>query len=203
MAQGRKAKKAPIEDVSELGRPPGCAALAKGGFMGYLTTAPPSILELSERRLHMKPEFAKYLSTDSILALEGETKKDILDEIIKFAAVKCALDEDHLRESVWKREKMMTTGVGHGLALPHIRLSSFPEPLVVIGLCKRPIADYKSLDNEPIRLVVFIAADESDQEAYLKLLGSVSYKLKDEKVIAEIVDVMKNKRKVYGILSKE
>lgn len=151
----------------------------------------------------MKPEFAKYLQVDSILLLEGDTKKKVLDEIIAHATTRCTLDEDQLREAIWKREKMMTTGVGSGLALPHIRVAGFPSPLVVIGICKTPISDYKSLDNEPIKLVVFLAADEKDQEAYLKLLGSISSRLKDKNVMTEIFEVMNNKKKVHAILAKE
>ena len=69
----------------------------------------------------MKPEFVKYLHADSILVLEGETKKAVLEEIITYATTRCTMDEAQLREAIWKREKMMTTGIGNGLALPHIR----------------------------------------------------------------------------------
>ncbi|HBJ96545.1 MAG TPA: hypothetical protein DDZ11_09060, partial [Lentisphaeria bacterium] len=54
------------------------------------------------------------------------------------------------------------------------------------------MSDYKSLDNEPIRLIVFIAADERDQDAYIRLLGSVSSKLKEPAVVEEIFANMKN-----------
>lgn len=150
----------------------------------------------------MKAEFLKYLDPNCILLLEGTTKKAALEEIIALATTRCTLDESQLRELIWKREKMMTTGVGKGLALPHIRVPEFPVPLVIIGICKEPISDYKSLDNEPIRLIVFIAADERDQDAYIRLLGSVSMKLKDPAVVNEIFENMKNKKKVIAALSK-
>ena len=82
----------------------------------------------------MKSEFVKYLQPDSILLLEGETKKSALEEIITYATTRCTLDDTQLREAIWKREKMMTTGIGNGLALPHIRVAGFPAPLVIIGL---------------------------------------------------------------------
>ena len=55
----------------------------------------------------MKPEFVKYLHADSILVLEGETKKAVLEEIITYATTRCTMDEAQLREAIWKREKMM------------------------------------------------------------------------------------------------
>ncbi len=149
----------------------------------------------------MKAEFLKYLDTNCILLLDGTTKKAALEEIIALATTRCTLDESQLRELIWKREKMMTTGVGKGLALPHIRVPGFPVPLVIIGICKSPISDYKSLDNEPIRLIVFIAADERDQDAYIRLLGSVSSKLKEPAVVEEIFANMKNKKKVLAALA--
>ena len=118
----------------------------------------------------MKPEFVKYLHADSILVLEGETKKAVLEEIITYATTRCTMDEAQLREAIWKREKMMTTGIGNGLALPHIRVAEFPSPLVIVGICQTPIADYKTLDNEPVKLIVFLAGDVIDEDGYLKLL---------------------------------
>ncbi|OQA87669.1 MAG: PTS system fructose-specific EIIABC component [Lentisphaerae bacterium ADurb.Bin242] len=150
----------------------------------------------------MKPEFVKYLQPESILILDGETKKTALEEIISYATTRCTLDDAQLREAIWKREKMMTTGIGNGLALPHIRVAGFPSPLVIVGLCQNPIADYRTLDNEPVRLIVFLAADEKDQEAYLKILGSISVKLKDKDVMAEILEAAPDKKKIFAILNK-
>lgn len=150
----------------------------------------------------MKSEFVKYLQPDSILLLEGETKKSALEEIITYATTRCTLDDTQLREAIWKREKMMTTGIGNGLALPHIRVAGFPAPLVIIGLCQHPITDYRTLDNEPVRLIVFLAADEKDQEAYLKILGSISVTLKDKETMAEILAASPDKEKIFSILSR-
>ena len=129
-------------------------------------------------------------------------QKSVLEEIISYATTRCTLDDTQLREAIWKREKMMTTGIGNGLALPHIRVAGFPAPLVIIGLCQKPITDYRTLDNEPVRLIVFLAADEKDQEAYLKILGSISVTLKDKETMAEILAASPDKEKIFSILSR-
>ena len=149
----------------------------------------------------MKSEFVNYLQQDSILILEGKTKKDVLEEIISYATTRCTLDDIQLRELIWKREKMMTTGIGNGLALPHIRVAGFPAPLVIVGRCTNPITDYRTLDNEPVRLIVFLAADEKDQDAYLKILGSISVKLKDKALMDEIL-AAPDKAAIFEILNR-
>ena len=149
----------------------------------------------------MKSEFVNYLQQDAVLTLEGKTKKEVLEEIITFATTRCTLDDIQLRELIWKREKMMTTGVGNGLALPHIRVAGFPAPLVIVGRCTNPITDYRTLDNEPVRLIVFLAADEKDQDAYLKILGSISVKLKDKALMDEILAAADSKQ-IFSILSR-
>lgn len=149
----------------------------------------------------MKPEFVNFLQQDSILMLEGKTKKDVLEEIISYATTRCTLDDIQLRELIWKREKMMTTGIGNGLALPHIRVAGFPAPLVIVGRCTNPITDYRTLDNEPVHLIVFLAADEKDQDAYLKILGSISVKLKDKALMDEIL-AAPDKAAIFEILNR-
>ena len=149
----------------------------------------------------MKSEFVNYLQQDSILMLEGKTKKEVLEEIITYATTRCTLDDIQLRDLIWKREKMMTTGIGNGLALPHIRVAGFPAPLVIVGRCTNPITDYRTLDNEPVRLIVFLAADEKDQDAYLKILGSISVKLKDKALMDEIL-AAPDKKAIFEILNR-
>ena len=148
-------------------------------------------------------EFVNYLEADSIQMLEGHTKKEVFEEIITYATTRCTLDDIQLRELIWKREKMMTTGIGNGLALPHIRVAGFPAPLVIVGRCQNEITDYRTLDNAPVRLIVFLAADEKDQEAYLKLLGSISVKLKDKDVMKEVLEAGADKKKIFSILNKD
>ncbi|MBO5761677.1 MAG: PTS sugar transporter subunit IIA [Lentisphaeria bacterium] len=151
----------------------------------------------------MKPEYTKYLHQDAILQLKGETKKDVLEEIITYATTRCTLGESQLRELIWKREKMMTTGVGNGLALPHVRVVDFPSPLVIVGVCNTPITDYKTLDGAPVRLIVFLAADEKEQDTYLKILGSMSSKLKNQEIVSAVLDAGDDSGKIYSILMQD
>jgi mannitol/fructose-specific phosphotransferase system IIA component (Ntr-type) len=74
---------------------------------------------------------------------------------------------------------------------------------VIVAVCRKPAADYKKLDDEPVTLAVFFAADERDPEAYLRLLGSISSRLKEDGVIAKIHEAGEDRKKIFDILAAE
>ncbi|MFA6659594.1 MAG: PTS sugar transporter subunit IIA [Victivallaceae bacterium] len=148
----------------------------------------------------MKMNFAKYLNKDTVLILSGKNKFEVLDELITVASTNSKVDRDIIFRATWKREKMMTTGVGFGLALPHVRLNSIPDPVIVVGVTNEPIADYESHDDEPVRVLVFIVAPDRNQQEYLQLLGSISRKLRNTEVVKKIIEGVPSTEKILEIL---
>ena len=135
-----------------------------------------------------KISFGKFLTKDSIVVLHAEDKKTAFDQLVAKVADIAHLDRDVVSRLVWKRENMMPTGVGQGLGLPHIRVERMDNPVIIVGVCANPIADYETQDGEPVRVIVFIAADDAKQEDYLGLLSSVSSKMRNADLIAEILE---------------
>ena len=148
----------------------------------------------------MKVTFTKYISKESIFILEGTNKYEILESLITEAAKQSKIDRDTIARLTWHREKMMTTGVGFSLALPHIRINEIPDPVVLVGICQNPIEDYESQDEQPIRVIVFIVAPDQNQEMYLQLLGSISRKLRHPEIINELIDNITRPSKILRIL---
>ena len=134
----------------------------------------------------MNYDFVGFLNDESVMVLRGSTKLEIMDELIDRAAELTRLNRDVIYRMTWKREQMMTTGVGNGLALPHIRVNDIPQPVVIIGVTENPISDYQSQDSQPVRVVVFIVAPDETPEAYLQLLGSVSRRLRNPDLLAKL-----------------
>lgn len=148
----------------------------------------------------MKVTFTKYISKESIFILEGTNKYEILESLITEAAKQSKIDRDTIARLTWHREKMMTTGVGFSLALPHIRINEIPDPVVLVGICKNPIEDYESQDEQPIRVIVYIVAPDQNQEMYLQLLGSISRKLRHPEIINELIENITRPSKILRIL---
>ncbi len=136
----------------------------------------------------MKFDFVQFVSKDSVMTLTGKNKLEVMEQLISRATDLTKLDRDVIFRLVWKREQMMTTGVGNGLALPHIRVNDIPQPVVIVGVSEKPIADYQSQDAQPVRVVVFIVAPDENPEAYLQLLGSVSRRLRNPELLAKLTE---------------
>ena len=151
----------------------------------------------------MKNDFSQYVDKDSVMTLVGKTKLEVMDQLISRAADLTKLSRDVIFRLVWKREQMMTTGVGGMLALPHVRINDILHPYVIVGVCENPIEDYQGLDDQPVRVIVFTVAPDENQEAYLQLLSSISRRLRNPKLIEQILGTVGNTVELLKVIQQE
>ena len=151
----------------------------------------------------MKNDFSQYVDKDSVMTLVGKTKLEVMDQLISRAADITKLSRDLIFRLVWKREQMMTTGVGGMLALPHIRINDILHPYVIVGVCENPIEDYQGQDDQPVRVIVFTVAPDENQEAYLQLLSSISRRLRNPKLIDQIIGTVGNTVELLKVIQQE
>ena len=151
----------------------------------------------------MNYEFTSFINEESVMVLRGTTKLEIMDELITRAAELTKLSRDMIYRMTWKREQMMTTGIGGMLALPHIRTNDILRPYVIVGVTESPIADYQSQDDQPVRVIVFTIAPDEDSDAYLRLLGSISRKLRNEQLVESLILAMPNTVKILETIQSE
>ncbi len=120
------------------------------------------------------------VAADRVLRLQPGTKEAALETLIRcLAAAPQVKDEQALRREIFYREELMSTGIGSGVAVPHVRLDSVTDLVLAVGLSAEPIADYESLDDEPVRLVFMVAARGDQHALYLKTLSALSALVKD------------------------
>jgi len=134
-------------------------------------------------------QISTVLNPDRVLVLETSKKNDALKLLIdRLAAAPEVKDRQELYEGIFHREELMSTGIGLGIGVPHVRLSSIENPVMCVGLCRNPITDYESLDGRPIRLIFMIAAGKDQHAEHLRLLAKVSSKLKDDKLRQALIN---------------
>ena len=78
-----------------------------------------------------------------------------------------------LKQSIFSREKLMSTGIGLGIAIPHVRIKGVDNIIIAIAINKDGIKDYESLDGSPVRMVIMIIAGEEQHRDYLMLLSQI------------------------------
>ncbi|MBR7104761.1 MAG: PTS sugar transporter subunit IIA [Lentisphaeria bacterium] len=148
----------------------------------------------------MKQDFIQFVTKDSVMTLGGANKLEVMDNLITRAADLTKLNRDTIFRLIWKREQMMTTGVGGMLALPHIRINDILHPYVLVGVCKNPITDYQGQDDLPVRVIVLTVAPDEDQEAYLQLLSGISRRFKDPQLIEDLIDAADDVPRIFEII---
>jgi mannitol/fructose-specific phosphotransferase system IIA component (Ntr-type) len=115
-----------------------------------------------------------------ILKLNSTTKREALIEIVQNLGTSNAVaDIEALKTAILDREEIMSTGVGLTIAVPHAKLPSVKAFTLGIARSLKGI-DYDSLDGQPVRIIVAIAAPDNDQNTYLRVLAAVMSVLREE-----------------------
>lgn len=122
-----------------------------------------------ERSIH------SHLSADRVrVGVSVASKSELIDMLVDCAATAAEVeDADELLEGVRSRESRMSTGVGHGLALPHARTRAVSGTVVAIATLSEGV-DFDSIDGEPVRIAVLLAGPEKDNGAHVRLLSRIS-----------------------------
>lgn len=123
----------------------------------------------------------KLLVPERILDLAATDKAGALRELVDVVARAPGMPaKEALLQAILEREALMPTGIGAGIAIPHCKDARIKNFAVGLGRTKVPI-DYGSSDKLPVRLIAMIAAPDSRQDEYLKLLSRVTKFLKSER----------------------
>jgi fructose-specific phosphotransferase system IIA component len=109
-----------------------------------------------------------------VTGLEGKTKDDIIDRLIDIVASSPkVLDKEKVRRAIFEREKIMSTGVGNGFAIPHGKTDAVTDIVAAFAVTSEPI-DYQSLDEKPVRLVFLLVGKDNLVGPHIKLLSRIS-----------------------------
>lgn len=135
-------------------------------------------MELSE---FISPQLTK-------LELSSTTKLDSIKELIDMLDTAGYLtDADTFLNSVLEREKVGSTGIGKGIAIPHSRTSTVRDVVIAIGRSKAGI-EFDALDNRPVHLIFLIAAPIESGGLYLKALARLSRLLRYQEFRGELME---------------
>ena len=127
-------------------------------------------------------EIADLVSVDGVVAdLKVSSKKQALQELSQRAAALTGLHERAIFDTLLERERLGTTGVGVGIAIPHGKLPELDRLHGLFARLAEPI-DFEAIDEQPVDLIFLLLAPESAGADHLKALARVSRLLRDNAV---------------------
>ena len=143
---------------------------------------------------------ADLLAPDAVIpALKAQSKKQLLQELSQRAHGVTALPERRIFETLVERERLGTTGVGAGIAIPHGRMAEAKSISGVFARLENGI-EYEAVDSQPVDLVFMLLAPENAGADHLKALARVSRLLRD-KAMCEKLRAATSGEALYAILT--
>jgi PTS system nitrogen regulatory IIA component len=132
-------------------------------------------------------------------ALKVSGKKQVLQELAGKAAELSGQSERTIFETLQQREKLGSTGVGNGIAIPHGKLPKLDRLFGVFARLERPV-DFEALDGQPVDLVFLLLAPEAAGADHLKALARVARLLRDSEVARKLRD-SRDAEALYAVLA--
>jgi nitrogen PTS system EIIA component len=148
-------------------------------------------------------EIADIIARDGIiLDLKScQSKRQVLKELARHAAAALGLDQQNLLDALMERERLGTTGIGHGIAIPHARLAEVDRLVGLFARLEQPV-DFESLDDQPSDLIFLLLAPDSADADSLKALARISRVLRDP-ALRQRLRQERDREVVYRLLTQK
>ena len=125
-------------------------------------------------------KISKYLDANLVIFPEAESRDDALRAMINTLHQNNKIaDPESFYEAIIDRERIVSTGIGMGVAIPHAKLPSYDEFFIAIAILQKGIG-WNALDGAPVRVIFMIGGPDDKQTEYLQILSRLTFALKDE-----------------------
>jgi len=146
---------------------------------------------------------SEILTVECVLApLSATDKQTAINELVDLLATNDKVkNAEGLKDAVWSREQTRTTGIGHGLAIPHGKCDCITKPTLAIGRPSTPM-EFESMDSQPVELIVLLASPTSSTREHIEALASVSRIMNNPTFRDEIYQA-NDAKEIYDLLIQQ
>lgn len=131
-------------------------------------------------------QLSDIITSQAVLpSLKPASKKQLLQELSNAAAKLTGLDSRRIFESLLQREKLGSTGLGQGIAIPHAKFSELDRVHGLFARLAHPV-DFDAVDEQPVDLVFLLLAPESAGADHLKALARISRLMRDPGLVSKL-----------------
>lgn len=133
--------------------------------------------------------------------LDAPDKKGAIFELVDLLAKADKVDDvEALRDAVWSREQTRTTGIGHGLAIPHGKCVGVPRLAMAIGKPAKPM-DFAAIDGKPVQLIILLASPIDRTSDHIQALARIS-KMMHTEAFRERMYAASSSEQVFKLLEE-
>jgi nitrogen PTS system EIIA component len=135
-----------------------------------------------------------YLSEDLVAILNTNSRNRAISSLVELIQKSGKLkDIKVFHKAILERENKISTGIGMGIAIPHAKIPELNDFFIVVGIQKEKGVDWKSLDENPVRIVFMIGGPDNKQSEYLKILSMLTLAIKNEGVRRGLLKISNGK----------
>jgi nitrogen PTS system EIIA component len=122
---------------------------------------------------------------DAVTDLPFRDKRSVLQDVARRAGLALNVQHDVVFDALLKREELGSTGVGNGVAIPHVRLEQVKNPFGILVRLREPI-DFNAVDGQRVDLVCLVLLAKENEAVQLTALASIARRLRTPKVLQEL-----------------
>lgn len=182
------------------------ACILTAVVMAELLSAPliGKVIDRAGETKRDRTRLIEFLQEEYILPrVKVQDKQDALEQLVAFLCQTHPIEtpRDEVMRAILKREESMSTGIGHGVAVPHAVIGEGKQIHGVLGLLDPPV-DFESPDGEPVRLAILVATPENQVHRHLEVIAAITRMLRDEKIRTRLFEA-DSSEEIHEIIDSE
>ena len=143
---------------------------------------------------------SSFLSPKRLAVIDATSKASALRQTLDlFRECPYILEFPAFAEEILKREEVLSTGIGFGVGVPHVRSRQVRESVAALAVLRKPV-EYGSMDNLPVNIILMIGMPDGEHDLYLKYLSKISLRFRDP-VLREKIGACANAEALCRLIS--
>ena len=144
------------------------------------------------------------LTQDMVIPeLEARDMESVLNEMVKFLKKRKKISkEKELSEKLVQREKLGSTAIGKGVAVPHCKIKGIKDPVVMLAVSKRSV-DFYSLDGKPSHIFFLVVSSPDNPTVNLQILAAIAHLVRKSKSLVKKILEARNISAVLDVIREE
>jgi len=145
------------------------------------------------------------LTADMIVPeLTGETREEVLQEMVDWLTQEKNINRKgkELLEKLIQREKLGSTAIGEGVAVPHCKIKGLEQPLVLLGISRKGV-DFQAVDQKPVYLFFLVVSPPENPSINLQILAAIAHLVRESKGLVKKILQAKSNQEILKVIREE